>query len=188
VEPYRGAPRPLALVPARPLPRRNPWWLWGAAAAIAAAGAVVLTPVVAAGSFAGFIAVNAGILHVALNASARRKADRILASLPFSLVHSSGSAWFLPPGQRIAKVEVRFASALDGPDLAREAGNASARVPWLAVRTAGDTIEITRWPARGDDVLVLAELLELWGEDVHRRHPIAQVVVTWTTEGPPPSM
>ncbi len=187
MDPYRESPA-VALVPVRPLRRRHRGWLWGPAAVIAAGGAIAFGSVVAPW-FAGWIAANAVILHVALNASAQRQADRQLRDLPFPIVHGgSSSAWFLPPGQRLARVDVHMQGALDGPAADDAARQAQARAPGIVVRIARDTIELAGWRGRADDIVVLADLLATWGRALHAARPIREVTVIWTTDGPPPSM
>jgi hypothetical protein len=183
-DPYRDDEQRAELPRPRPLRRGLRRFVIPALAAIGGTVIAVLgAPVAPAFVVAGMVGTG---IHLALSEGRRRRLVAELDALPFPVRHSRASALELWWRDRspIRSAELRFAAPLDGVVAERIASDVMARVPGLAVVTAADAITLERWQWRGDDLLLLAALLETWGREVHVAHPVAEVFVAWSAGGP----
>ena len=151
------------------------------------AGGVVVAAVLGAPAGPIVQAIMAAIPVIVMIGNRRRaRVVRRLAALPFPIAHSRESAIAADSFYRsaIVGVTVRFAKQVDPAVLERAARDAQARAPGLTVTIAGDMMEMTGWPWRGDDLHLLGDLLSTWGCALHAEHAIAGVSVRWDLGGP----
>lgn len=138
----------------------------------------------------GCVAVPIIALAASLPAALRyRRASRRLKQLPFEVrhhkVYAEGDQFSLNR-VGIATMQVRVTHELDPLVCDAIAADAEQRVPGLSVTVRSDAgmLVLERWAWGGEDISVLAELLDTWGRELHDRATIRDLAVWWRAGAP----